>query len=289
MRNCRPDLPWPLEVVVVDNASSDGSADRIAQDAPEVTLIRSGVNRGFAGGCNLGAQFARSPYLLFLNPDTEVSALTLVRSVEFMEAPEQSRVGIVGVQLVDERGQVTRSSARFPRAVMFLAQNFGLDRAVPRWGHAMREWAHDETREVDQVIGAFFLTRRGLFEQLQGFDERFFVYFEEVDFAYRARQLGFRSVYLADVQAFHEGEGTTSQVRGRRLFYLLRSRLLYGRKHYGPAENLLNFINTLLLEPLSRAAFLTLTGRREELPPLREGFALLYRDLPNIMLRRMRP
>ncbi|ACO47042.1 glycosyltransferase family 2 protein [Deinococcus deserti] len=285
----RQGLPWEIELILVDNASTDGSVEIILKEGQAVQLVRSPTNLGFAGGCNLGARRATAPYLLFLNPDTQVSARALQGVVDFMEDAAQATTGIVGIQLLDEQGQVTRSCARFPRASMFLAQNLGLDRLLPRLGHTMREWAHDQTQEVDQVIGAFFLTRRELFERLGGFDERFFVYFEEVDYAYRAHLLGLRSVYLSGVQAFHEGEGTTSQIKGRRLFYSLQSRLLYGRKYYGPGENLLNFANTLLLEPLSRAAFLLLSGRKGELPELREGFGLLYRALPSILTRRMRP
>jgi GT2 family glycosyltransferase len=84
---------------------------------------------------------------------------------------------------------------------------------------------------VDQLIGAFFVVRRSLFESLGGFDERFFVYYEEVDFSWRARQAGYSSVYLPGVHALHHGEASSGQVKGRRLFYLLRSRALYARKH----------------------------------------------------------
>ena len=95
------------------------------------------------------------------------------------------------------------------------------------------EWAHDETREVDQVMGAFFFVRRSVFEALGGFDERFFVYFEDMDFAVRARERGWRSVYLATAQAFHRGQGTTERAVPRRMFYFARSRILYARKHFG--------------------------------------------------------
>ena len=85
---------------------------------------------------------------------------------------------------------------------------------------------------VDQIIGAFFLIRRHLFEQCSGFDERFFVYYEEVDLALRAKSLGYSSFYLASVNAFHSGGGTTQSVKALRLFYSLRSRIIYAEKHY---------------------------------------------------------
>src|SRR5660398_194498 len=110
------------------------------------------------------------------------------------------------------------SCARFPCVSGFLAHAVGLDRSFPRLGHFMAEWDHLANRQVDHVIGAFFLVRRGLFEQLQGFDERFFVYFEDVDFSCRAKQSGWKSYYLADTQAFHAGGGTSNQVKAQRSF-----------------------------------------------------------------------
>jgi len=144
----------------------------------------------------------------------------------------------------------------------------------------MAEWPHDITRDVDHVIGAFFLVRRSLFESLGRFDERFFVYLEDLDFSYRARQAGWRSVYLANAQAFHAGGGTSHQVKARRLFYSLRSRLLYAAKHFSKSGAALVFLATLLLEPLSRSAWALM---RRSLPSLKEtwqGYGMLWCWLP---------
>ena len=97
------------------------------------------------------------------------------------------------------------------RQPALIGQSFGLDRILPSWfpPHFLSEWAHDTIRSVDQVMGAFLMIRRPLFEALGGFDERFFVYFEDLDLSLRARELGWTSVYLATAQAFHRGQGTT--------------------------------------------------------------------------------
>jgi N-acetylglucosaminyl-diphospho-decaprenol L-rhamnosyltransferase len=277
-----------FEIIVVDNASKDDSLSYLQSVLQSIKLIESHENVGFAAGCNIGAKYAQGSYILFLNPDTIVTLSTLEKVIDFVSAPKNEMFGVVGIKLVDEGGKTSRTSARFPRAHMFLLQNLGITKFLPKLGHSMKEWNHETTREVDQVIGAFFLTKRDLFAQLNGFDETFFVYFEEVDYAYRAKQLGFKSIYIADTSAFHEGEGTTSQVKAMRLFYLLRSRLLYGRKHYSLPENILNFANTLLLEPISRAAFALVSGRKSEMPNLALGFLLLYKDLPNILFRKVR-
>lgn len=271
-------------IVVVDNGSVDGSADLIG-DAPKVRVIRSGLNLGFGKACNRGAHGTDADYILFLNPDATVYAGTLERVLTFMEDPGNSRVGICGVQLVDESGQVARSCARFPSARGFAVHAVGLDRLVPSWGHFMSEWPHDATREVDQLIGAFFLVRRALFESLRGFDERFFVYFEEVDFSYRAHQAGWSSVYLADVQAFHAGGGTSNQIKARRLFYSLRSRLLYAAKHFNAGGVALVCFTTLLIEPLSRSAFALGKFSWSALKETWAGYALLWAWLPQWLLK----
>jgi GT2 family glycosyltransferase len=92
------------------------------------------------------------------------------------------------------------------------------------------------TRDVDQVIGAYFMIRRPLFDALGGFDERFFVYFEEVDLSLRARHAGYRSVYFHDARAYHRGGLSSDQVKAARLYYSLRSRLLYAWKHFSPIQ-----------------------------------------------------
>jgi len=266
-------------VIVVDNASTDGSEQTIA-GRPGVTLFQSTNNMGFGRACNLGAEQANSEYLLFLNPDAAVYPATLREALSFMQDPTNAQVGICGVQLVDESGHVARSCARFPTASGFVAHAVGLDRIFPRLGHFMAEWQHNSTREVDHVIGAFFFVRRALFESLGGFDERFFLYLEDLDFSYRARQAGWRSVYLAEVQAFHAGGGTSNQVKARRLFYSLRSRLLYAAKHFSALGAALVFLATLVLEPLSRSA---LALARLSWPSLKEtwsGYAMLWRWLP---------
>jgi len=270
-------------VIIVDNASSDDSLDQveIMQDLPfKPLIIRNSENYGFGKACNLGAQQAKGEYLLFLNPDAALHADTLPKALAFIQDLANSKVGICGVQLLDEAGHVSRSCARFPSAVGFVAHAVGMDRLIPHLGHFMAEWDHAQTRQVDHVIGAFFLVRRELFDALHGFDERFFVYLEDLDFSYRARQLGWRSVYLADAQAFHAGGGTSNQIKARRLFYSLRSRLLFAFKHFSWMGALAVLLATLLVEPLSRSALALLRRSWAGLKETWAAYGMLWRWLP---------
>jgi GT2 family glycosyltransferase len=271
-------------VVVVDNASSDGSAERL--DFPDLPLlvIHNSSNRGFAAACNEGARGSKADYLLFLNPDTALERNSLAAPIAFLERPENIHIGICGVQLVDEGGRVSRSCARFPTPGHLMGRCLGLDRLFPRWfpNHFLSERDHSESRVVDQVMGAFFLVRRGVFDPLGGFDERFFVYYEELDFSYRARQAGWTSYFLATTCARHRGGGCTGQAKATRLFYVLRSRILYSYKHFGRAAATGVLLGTVLAEPFSR---LVLAAARKSLREMREtlqAYTMLWRKLPSL-------
>lgn len=281
LKGCIESLDSTLvsKIVVVDNGSTDKSSE-IVMDLPKVQIINAMVNLGFGRACNLGAQHLTSDYLLFLNPDAAVYPGTLDRAYAFMQNPSNSKFGICGVQLKDEYGNIARSCARFPTPVRFLAHAVGLDRIFPRLGHFMTDWTHDTTRTVDHVIGAFYLVRRSVFESLGGFDERFFVYLEDLDFSLRARQAGWLSVYLADVQAFHVGGGTSYQVKAKRLFYSLRSRLIYAAKHFGWSGAIWVFAATLLIEPISRSVWAFANRSWSALRETWQGYVMLWRWLP---------
>jgi GT2 family glycosyltransferase len=272
------------QIIVVDNKSSDGS-ERAVEDLPKVKLIRAEDNLGFARACNLGARCANSEFLLFLNPDTRVRSESIDVPLEFMRRKENAGVGICGIALVDEEGQVARTCARFPTSARLVSHAIGLDRLWPAMGPSMREWDHEEPRVVDQIIGAFFLIRRELFESLAGFDERFFVYFEEVDLSLRANILGWRSVFLPDAQAFHAGGGTSRQVKSKRLYYSLRSRLIYAFKHFSVFGAGIVTAATLFVEPLVRSFHSILTGGGASLREIWHGFHLLFRWLPRWLIK----
>jgi GT2 family glycosyltransferase len=142
----------------------------------------------------------------------------------------------------------------------------------------MVEWDHETSREVDQVMGAFFLVRRSVWDALGGLDERFFVFYEDLDFAYRARQAGWRSYYWVGAAVFHRGRGTTEQVKALRLAYNLHSRLLYAQKHFSGIGAWAVAGAVLFIEPWTRLLRDGLARRspaavRETL----QGFALLWR------------
>ncbi len=262
-------------VTVVDNGSTDGSRE-LAREIAGVTVLETGKNLGFAKACNQGARYAKAEFLLFLNPDAAIYPGVIDRALSFMANPTSASVGICGVQLVDEDGVIARSCARFPTPAGLCMVALGLSRFFRRAGTLMEDWAHGDSQEVDHVIGAFYLVRRTVFEALHGFDERFFMYLEDLDFSFRARRLGWRSYYLSDARAFHAGGGTSRQVKDRRLFYSLRSRILYSFKHFHMLSALLVSVLTLCIEPLVRVVWSVARLSWPEVKQTMKAYSMLY-------------
>ncbi len=266
---------WVGRCTVIDNGSSDASLDFLA-DATDVDLVRAGANLGFGVACNRGAKRGDSPYVLFLNPDAALFPGSLTYAISHLENPMNQTIGILGVQLVDESGSVQRTCARVPKPSNWLVKSFGLITLLPKLDLHCKDWDHGDSRIVDHVMGAFFFVRRNLFNRLKGFDERFFVYLEDLDFSVRAKQIGFSSYYLSGASAYHKGGGVSEQVKAHRLFYSLRSRIQYAAKHFDPVSAFAVRAATLGIEPLTRLAFLVLRGRAREIKDLFRGYGMLW-------------
>lgn len=262
-------------VTVVDNDSTDRSE---ALDYPDrgFALLRTGANLGFGRACNLGARNGNSPYLLFLNPDAALLKGTLATAIDVLEA--NADIGVCGVKLVGEDGEAQRHCARLPTPTTFLAEASGL--AVLLAGHVPtlhdKNFDHLSSRDVDHVIGAFYLIRRSLFERLGGFDERFFVYLEDLDLSARVHADGYRIHYLAEAVGFHQGGGTSEQVKPQRLAFALESRIAYAFKHFGKPAALLVAVATLIGEPVPRVARALARRSWQEVRNTMKGFGLLW-------------
>lgn len=279
------------KIIVVDNASTDASLQYAVGDfkgdGRDILVIGNSVNVGFGAACNLGCQQGSAPFVLFMNPDAEANNIALEDALAFLLSEQGGNVGIVGVPLLDSNGRVSPTCYRFPTPALFFFESIGLHR-IPRfkrYSRLMREWGHDENKVVDQVIGAFFLVRRELFDFLGGFDERFFVYFEEVDFSLRAKQSGWKTFFLSTVAAKHTAGGSTQKVKATRLAYSLHSRFRYARKHFSTFDVCVVVITALFIEPFTRTFYSAVRGGG-----IREVWAGYFRLLTillsNLALRR---
>jgi N-acetylglucosaminyl-diphospho-decaprenol L-rhamnosyltransferase len=223
------------QVIVVDNASVDGSAEMLREEFPHVSLIANEENVGFTRGNNQGLALSDGRYALLLNPDTEVVADALGEMVGFMDS--EPEVGALGPQLLDPDGRVQSSRRRFPRFSTALLEGTFLQQRFPHSGLLKRYYVLDagdeQTQEVDWVVGACLLMRRATLEEVGPLDERFFMYSEEMDWCYRAKELGWRVIYLPQAKVVHHEGKSSEQVLPVRHVQFQRSKVLFFKKHHG--------------------------------------------------------
>jgi GT2 family glycosyltransferase len=231
------------ETIVVDNASNDGSADMIEHEFSRVRLIRSEVNLGFAGANNRGFEIARGSYIVLLNSDAFLAPGALALSVIHME--NDSTAGVGGARLVGRDDSWQPAARMFPSLLNDLLMMSGLAAHYPRsrvLGRADRTWADpDEAAPVDWVPGASSIIRKEALDRVGCFDERFFLYYEEVDLCRRIKDAGYQIWYWPDVKIVHLGGESSKRITGLKVsasgtqltLWRMQSELLYYRKHHG--------------------------------------------------------
>jgi GT2 family glycosyltransferase len=251
----------PVRIFVVDNASSDGSANFVRSQFPNVTLIANDVNRGFAAAVNQAMQRTDGGHVLLLNPDCQVLAGSVERSLDYLNAHQD--IGILGCQVLNEDRTNQASIRRFPTFSSQALILLKLHRVIPKNRSLQSYFATDvapgNTQDVDQVKGAFFLIRREVITTIGLFDERFWIWFEEVDYCLRAKRAGFRVVYYPEAQVIHAGgESFRSVWTLTRQWAFNKSLLVYFRKNRPAWEYIglffflpVSFILAALASPVS--------------------------------------
>lgn len=259
--------------------------DRLEELSGKIRTVRNSSNRGFAAACNIGAALGDGPLILFLNPDTRIYPGAFSVPAGFMAARDGEQVGVCGIQLVDGHGRAQRRCGRVPSARTFLFQALGLSLLAPRLfpGVELAEFDHCSDRDVAHVMGAFYLVRRSLFEALGGFDERFFLYLEDLDFSKRSGEGGWRTRFLAGARAFHLGGGSSQNVKAARLFYAQRSRIVFSFKHFSAAKAVAVLLATSLVELPLRLVRSLARGAPGEGKDALIAYARLYQQLPAIL------
>jgi N-acetylglucosaminyl-diphospho-decaprenol L-rhamnosyltransferase len=259
------------QLVVIDNASSDGSVQMVTEEFPQIHVIANRENLGFTRGSNQGIAFGEGRHVLLLNPDTEILGDALGEMVTYMDA--HPRVGALGPQLVDPDGQVQSSRRRFPELGTAYVESTVLQQWFPESGILKRYYVHDrsdsETQSVDWVVGACLLLRREAIDQVGPLDERFFMYSEELDWCYRAKKLGWRIAYLPSARVIHHVGKSSEQVLPVRHIEFQRSKVLFFRKHRGrwSGEVLRLFLLAMYTWQMTLEALKWLAGHKR---PLRQ-------------------
>ena len=228
------------EIIIVDNNSKDGIKDHLPSKFPRVKFIFNNENLGFAKACNQGAKISSGDYILFLNPDTVLSETCLSDCISFFKT--HADAGAVGVRMLDEKGKFLKESKRgLPSPTASFYKLFGFTAIFPGSKTIAKYYQghlpENENNPVDVLSGAFMLIKRALFEKVNGFDESFFMYGEDIDLSLRISQLGYKNYYLGKVSIIHlKGGSTTYNYKYIDDFY--GAMKLFVKKHYNERSTL---------------------------------------------------
>ncbi len=274
------------EVIVVDNASTDGSPEMIRARFSGVRLVVNRENRGFTAANNQGLALAQGRYLLLLNPDTEVLGDALETMVRYVDAHPE--VGVLGPQLRYPDGSLQLSRRRFPTFATALVestvvQEWWRDNPILR-RYYVADIPDDVLQPVDWLVGACLLVRREVYEQVGGLDEGFFMYSEELDWCRRIKATGWEVVYLPTAVVVHHEGKSSEQVVPARHIHFQSSKVRYFRKHHGAfqAELLRWFLLATYVYQLAREGLKWLVGHKR---PLRAERVRAYRQVLKSRLR----
>jgi GT2 family glycosyltransferase len=227
----------PHEIIVIDNASADGSAGMVAAEFPQVRLIANSDNRGFAAANNQGLAIAQGQNVLLLNPDTVVLDHAIDRMLAWLAA--RPEVGCVGCQVLESQGVIQQTCFADPTPANLAITELGLMRLapwLPTFGRPWyRGWDRRSERVVDVVSGMFMLVPRAVLNAVGPLDPAFFVYAEEADWCRRIRKAGYTCVFAPVAQILHlDGGGkSTVQIKSKMHVQMQKSHLIYARKHHG--------------------------------------------------------
>lgn len=235
------------EIVLVDNASTDGSAEYVERSFPEVQLIRNEFNLGFGQGSNIGARRARGKYLVFLNPDTRVEPGWLQELIAALASDPKIGLATPKILLMGDPQRINACGNEVHLSGLTLCRGMGMDRS-----------ALSSPKEVSSISGAAFAIRRDLFESLGGFDEAFFLYMEDTDLSWRARLAGYRCVCVPSSAVYHD---YALRFGAKRMFYRERNRYLMLIKGYR-WRTLLVLSPVLFLAELITWGFALVSDRR---------------------------
>jgi GT2 family glycosyltransferase len=251
-----------IEVILVDNGSTDGSVQRVKTEFPWVKLIQSGQNLGFGAGNNLGMKEAKYPLVLLLNTDAYVEKNTLQKAVTYFQ--EHPDISVMGPKLTFQNLTFQPNAGFLPTPFKTTIWLLGLE-SIPGIKkffpsvHIRNSNFYSEPHQVEWIMGAFMMLRKSVFEKTAGFDDKIFMYMEEVEWFIRIKQAGFKVMYTPDFSAVHLGGASSGGNIAVPLFREMEGLIYVYKKHY---PNLVSYLKLLIvLGCLMRIVAFTLTGK----------------------------
>lgn len=226
--------PFSYQIIVVDNASTDQTTDLIKSQFPEIILLKKPRNEGLARACNQALSKCQAEYVLFLNPDAEVISGMIHALKTFMEGHPEA--GAIGPALLNADGSLQLSGNTFPSLKNLCFETFFLDRLFPQnpvfGSHKLSHADRSRPLQVDWTMGSCLFVRKKALDQVGGFDEQFFLFFEETDLCFRLRNAGYEIYVIPEAKVIHRGgAGRPENYNAHKIIHYHRSLFHYFRKH----------------------------------------------------------
>ncbi len=274
---------FKVQIIIVDNNSTDNSLGLIPKNN-NIKIIKNRENSGFAAACNTGFRYADGDYILLLNPDVRLYKNTLSKTFNFFI---KNNYDLIGIKQTGKQHITNRGCCRLPTLFNAFNTSTGLSALSPKifCSYKMLEWNHESSREVDHVMGSFMFFKKELLNKVGGFDERFFLYYEDLDFSTRIRKSGGTIYYWDGALIFHEGGGVSKQIMAKRLFLSLNSRIKYFKKHFSAPQSLIICFTILFVEPLNRILISFMRRNYTTINETIKAYIMLYKKLLSGMLQ----
>ncbi|MGO8772928.1 MAG: glycosyltransferase family 2 protein [Terracidiphilus sp.] len=255
---------WVREVIVVDNASTDGTCEMVVSRFPDVKLLRNESNLGFAKANNIGIAQCSGEYVCLVNSDVKLIHDCFTPMLNYMR--NRPDVALLGPKMLGADLGVGRSTMRFPTVWNSICRALGLDRVFKGsklfGGQMVSDFDHEQTRDVEVLNGWFLMVRRSVLGRVGLLDERFFMYGEDIDWCYRFHQAGQRTVFFAAAEAIHYGGASSANAPVRFQIEMYRANCQYWKKHRGQTAALLYLLIIWLHQAVRLLGYLMLLPRR---------------------------
>ena len=282
--HCAHLAPGDLEVVVVDNASSDGSAEMVRAEFPSAILIRNKDNAGFARASNQAIRSTHGEYVVLLNPDAEIGRRSMDILVDFMAL--EPAAGAAGPRLLNSDGSLQVSCYPAPTLLREFWRLFHLDSLRPIGSYRMSEWNLQAARAVDVLKGACVMLRREVLEQCGLLDEDYFIYSEDQDLCRKVRGNGWKVYWVPQATVVHHGGMSTGQVEAEMFLRLYQGNIAYFRKHEGSVcayiYKLILLAASLVRQLMGPLALLKSSATRERDREVARHYRQLVKALPGL-------
>lgn len=265
---CQTKLKNNIEVIVLDNASSDGSVSLIKKKYPRVKLIESKENTGYSKGNNIAFKKAKHPVILFLNSDVFVEDDTLIKALEYFGR----QCDVLGVKLTYEDNKLQPSAGNLPDPLNTIFWILGMGQLFNPF-HPKNKEFFSKNRQVDWVTGAFFMVKKEIFKKVNGFDESIFMYMDEVDLCKRINKLGFRICFTPSISVVHLLRASSKDNQEKAFTSELKGIKVYFRKYFANSYFLVRLF--LILGLILRIIAFSILGKTKRARVYMEGLSVV--------------